>query len=299
MIGLAGLVGVEASLRFGAAFGRAWFVLGLPRTRRVREQLDAAFPDRTAAEREGWAGEVFEHLGQGLSELILLSGRHRAFMLDRVEVEGLEHLERAQAEAGGMGALVIGPHLGNWELAAAKLAELGVPVSAVYRGARQPALERAILRVRAGTAPVLSEKGDPIQQIAMGRRAGVQFVRALKSGRSVLVLLDQHAGAGEGLRVPFFGRPANTRFGPLKLADRVGSPVLLAFARRRTDRRRHVLTIYPALQLAPGASDDERVLRQNLEQVTAELEAEIRTSPGQWIWTHRRWREPARSDAAD
>jgi lauroyl/myristoyl acyltransferase len=73
----------------------------------------------------------------------------------------------------------------------------------------------------------------------------------------------------------------------------------LAFARRRTDRRRHVLTIYPALQLAPGASDDERVLRQNLEQVTAELEAEIRTSPGQWIWTHRRWREPARSDAAD
>ena len=36
---------------------------------------------------------------------------------------------------------MIGPHLGNWEIGAAKLADLGLPVAAVYRGLRQPALE--------------------------------------------------------------------------------------------------------------------------------------------------------------
>ena len=202
-----------------------------------------------------------------------------------LEVEGLDHLEVARADADGRGALVVGPHLGNWELGAAKLTALGIPVAAVYRGPRQPALDRALRRLRGG------EGEGGIEHIAMGRRAGVQFVRALTGGRNVLALLDQHARGDEGVPVTFFGRPASTRFGPLKLAARVGAPVLIASVRRSADRRRHTLTIEPALQLEPGASDDEEILRRNLQQVTAELERTIRANPGQWIWTHRRWRE--------
>ena len=93
------------------------------------------------------------------------------------------------------------------------------------------------------------------------------------------------------------GRPASKRFGPLKLAARSGAPVLLAFARRDPDGRRHRLTIRPALQLESGASDDETVLQRNLQKATAEIEKEIRASPEQWIWTHRRWRE--QPDASD
>lgn len=294
-IRLAEIAGVERTLRFGAAFGRLWCALALARTRRVRAQLAAAFPEIDPDQRRRWEQEVFAHLGQGLSELLLMLGRHRKALLACVEVVGLEHLDRATREAGGKGAVVIGPHLGNWELGAAKLAALGVPVSAVYRGLRQPALERAMLQIRSGRdpgrpGPVDSGEGESIQQIVMGRRAGVKFVRALEAGRNVLVLLDQHARRDEGILVDFFGRPASTRFGPLKLAARTGAPVLLACARRDPDGRKHRLTFHPALQLEPGASDDENVLRRNLQRVTAEIEKEIRDSPGQWIWTHRRWR---------
>lgn len=285
-------LGVDRTLVVGRALGRAWPVLGLPRTRRVREQLASAFPDEAPEQRKRWQREVFGHLAQGLAELVLMSGRHRAAMLSHVEVIGLEHLERAVRESGGKGAVVIGPHLGNWELAAAALAGLGVPVSAVYRGLRQPALERALQRVRSGTPRTRGEieRGSPIEQIAMGRRAGVQFLRALEAGRSVLVLLDQHARRDEGMIVEFFGRPARTRFGPLKLADRVGAPVLMAFATRDGDRRHHRLTIHPPLQLERGAAEDEEVLRRNLQTVSAAIETEIRALPTQWIWTHRRWR---------
>jgi len=294
-IHLVELVGVSRTLRFGASFGRLWRALGGPRTRRVRAQLAVAFPEVDAEQRMQWEREVFAHLGQGLAELLLMLGRHRGEMLSSMKVIGLEHLERAIRESGGKGAVVIGPHLGNWELGAAKLAALGVPVSAVYRGLRQPALERAILQIRAGASrggknPAADDGGEPIQQIAMGRRAGVQFIRALDAGRNVLVLLDQHARRDEGMLVNFFGRPANTRFGPLKLAARTGAPVLLAFARRDPDGRHHRLTFHPALQLEPGGSDDEDVLRRNRQRVTAEIEKEIRASPWQWIWTHRRWR---------
>lgn len=295
-IALGDALGPDATAALGAGVGRAWHALRGPRTRRVREQLAAALPEAPVARRRAWEREVFAHLGRGLAELVLLSGRHRETLLDRMQVDGLEHLEAATRAAGGRGAILIGPHLGNWELGAAKLAALGVPVAAVYRGLRQPGLERAVRRVRAGEGDA-PEGG--IEQIAMGPRAGMRFVRALAKGRTILVLLDQRARAGEGIPVPFFGRSAPTRIGPLRLADRAKAPVLLAFARRDPDGRHHRLTIHPPLQLEPGASDDEAVLRRNLERVTAELENEIRATPGQWIWTHRRWRAAAPEEAAD
>jgi KDO2-lipid IV(A) lauroyltransferase len=213
-----------------------------------------------------------------------------------MHIEGFEHLEQAQREAGGRGVILVGPHLGNWELGAAKLAAMGIPVTAIYRGMRQPALDRAIRRVRAGAEAAaqtgVSRAGTecPIEQVPMGRRAGVQFVRALAGGRHVLALLDQHARGEEGLAVQFFGRPAATRFGPLKLADRTGTPILLAFARRDPNGRDHRLTIHPPLPLEPGSAKDPEVLRCNLQQITDAFEREIRRTPGQWIWTHRRWR---------
>jgi KDO2-lipid IV(A) lauroyltransferase len=298
-VGAAEALGVERALRWGYALGVIWRRLHLPRVTRVRAQLAAAFPEKSESARAKIERDVFCHLGQGVAELLLMSGRHRPVLLDRMEVEGLEHLERASREAGGIGAVVIGPHLGNWELGAAKLAELGVPVSAVYRGLPHPALERAVLRVRGGPGATQSQAEGSIQQIPMGRRAGVQFIRALGAGRNILALLDQHAGSAEGILVPFFGRPASTRFAPLKLADRAGAPVLCAFARRDPDGRQHRLTFHPALQLEQGASGDEEVLRRNLQTVTALLEREIRRTPGQWIWTHRRWREPQRPVDSD
>lgn len=291
-IGFCERVGVEGTLRFGAGVGAFWYALRAPRVRRVRDQLGRAFPEWTTTERDAQARAVFRHLGLGLAELALLSGRHRAELLGRMRIDGLHHMEEASRKAGGQGVVLIGPHLGNWEIGAAKLAAEGVPVTAVYRGMRQPTLEAAIRRVREGRAPE-AEPGEPIEQIPMGGRAGVRFVRALRRGRHILALLDQHARDDEGLLVPFFGRPAATRIGPLKLADRVEAPVLLAFARRDPDERGHRLEIQPPLQLEPGASDDEDVLRRNLHRITAAFEQEIRASPGQWIWTHRRWRGPA------
>ena len=290
-------IGVERTLRAGAALGRVWVALRGPRVSRVREQLRAALPDVPPVERKALVRAVFRHLGLGLAELALLSGRHRSVLLDRMRIEGLEHMEQASRASGGQGVILVGPHLGNWEIGAAKLAEEGVPVSAVYRGMRQPAVERAILRVRAGATPEATR--DPIEQIPMGGRAGVRFVRALRKGRHILALLDQHARDDEGLQVDFFGRPAATRTGPLKLAERVGAPVLLAFARRDPDERGHCLKIHPPLQLEPGASDDEEVLRRNLQRITTAFEREIRATPGQWIWTHRRWRDRPRPEASE
>jgi len=276
-------VGVEATLRFGEGFGRAWWALRGPRCARVRGQLARAFPERDRDWLDAKARAVFVHLGLGVAEGILLAGRHRTRMLERVDVEGLEHLEAArEGTSAPQGVLVLAPHLGAWELAAAKLAELGLPVSAVYRDPGQPAFERALLRIR----------GAAVAEIPMGPRAGVHFVRALEEGRTVLALLDQRGKSQESVLTTFFDRPAETRTAPIKLALRAGAPIVCGWAQRAPDRRHHRITIHPALQPAGPAFDDEKVLRRIVQQVTAEFEQAIRATPEQWIWTHRRWRDP-------
>lgn len=281
-------VSIDRTVALGAKLGRTWYRLGGPRTRRVRDQLEAALPEQDVARREDWTQEVFVHLGRGLAELVLLRGRHRAALLDRVQVEGLKHLEAAERQTPSGGTLIVTAHFGNWELACAKVAEMGIPISVVYRELRQPALDRAMLRLR-GAGSGLSGGAAALDQIPMGR-AGIPVVRALKAGRKVVVLLDQDARREEGVFVSFFGRSASTRYGPIVLAALRGAPIVPVFVRRARDGRTHRLRIQPALQLEPGASDDEEVLRRNVQRVTAVIEKEIRACPGQWIWTHRRWR---------
>ena len=202
---------------------------------------------------------------------------------ERVDVDGLAHLENARAGTSARrGVLLVAPHLGAWELAAAKLADLGLPVTAVYRDPGRPAFERGLLRIR----------GAAVGQIPMGPRAGVRFLRALEEGRTVLALLDQRGAAPESILATFFDRPAATRVAPIKLALRAGAPIVCGWAQRAPDRRRHRLTIHPALQPAGAASDDEKELRWIVQQVTTEFEQAIRATPEQWIWTHRRWRDP-------
>ena len=281
-------IGVEPTLRLGEGLGRAWWTLHGPRRERVRTQLTQAFPEREPAWIEGIARAVFVHLGLGLAEGLLLASRHRAALLARVEIEGLEHLEAARKATEEGGVLVLAPHLGSWELAAAKLADTGLPVAAVYRDTGRPAFERALLRIR----------GEGVAAIPMGPRAGVHFARSLDRGRVVLALLDQRGKPGESIDVRFFGKAAATRLAPIKLARRAGVPIVHGWAQRLPDRRRHRLTVQPALETAAVESDDDEMLRRILQEVTAGFEQAIRATPGQWIWTHRRWRDqPEATDA--
>ncbi|MFK7895498.1 MAG: lysophospholipid acyltransferase family protein [Myxococcota bacterium] len=301
-----GLTGIFARLPLGVssalarAFGRLWVGIGGPRSRRVRDQLGKAFPENSREQVTAWTRGVFEHLSMGLVELLVLRGGRASQLLDRVEVIGLEHLSAAEAQSEKGGVLVVTGHVGNWELACAKVAALGIPVSVVFRGLREPVLDEILLDLRNSASRVAKEASDckarrgdaepgsvgtspaEVQQIRMGH-AGLPVVRALEAGRKVITLLDQDAKREEGVFVPFFGRLASTRSGPIELAMARNVPIVPAFIHRLGDGQRHRIEIGPALRL----EDD---VLANTQQVTEAIEAAIRARPSQWIWTHRRWR---------
>jgi len=248
----------------------------LPGRRRVAlENLAVAFPDRSGAERRRLCRASFQHLGMMLVETCFLLVQDPQVMLSRVSVEGIEHLTAAAKSPGGV--LLLSAHFGNWELLGLAHIFCGLPLTVVVRPLDSVILNGLAERLRARTGTELIGK----------RRALRPVLGALRRGRMVGILLDQNASRGEGVFVPFFGRPASTSRSLALLSLRTGRPIVPVFIHRERDGR-HRIVVEPALATPPADSPDAVI------ELTAEcarrIEAAIRRWPEQWFWLHRRWR---------
>jgi len=262
------------ALALGAGLG--WGVGGLIRIRRgvVDENLQRAFPEESDAWRERVGTEAYRHLGRQIVALLLLEGAPATELAERTEVEGEELLRRALA--GGRGAILLTGHLGNWEVAGARIAAMGVPVDAVARRLANPYLDRRMRETRARSGMVVIDKGGATRPA----------LRALSEGRAIALVADQNVSSG-GLFVDFFGVPAATARGPGLLATRTGAPVFFVTCTTLPPGARYRVRIEP---MELPELPDEGAARWVTERYSERLEAAIRERPEEYFWFHRRWK---------
>jgi KDO2-lipid IV(A) lauroyltransferase len=281
LIGLAltwGRLPAPAASRLGRGLGDLAFLLLARRRRLALDNLRLALPDLPEGERRRIARRSFQHLGLVARELCALLAHPVEEFLDRVRVEGREHLDAVMAGHGR--ALAVSAHLGNWELLALAHRVTPYRLAVVVRPLDSAALDGVVERLRLKTG---------VQLIAK-RRALREVLRELGAGAIVGILLDQNAARAEGVFVPFFGRPASTSRSVALLAVRTRTPIVPIFARREPDGA-HAVVIHPAL--VPGAG--QGAVQELTERCTAAIERAVRAHPDQWLWLHDRWRtRPAR-----
>jgi KDO2-lipid IV(A) lauroyltransferase len=260
----------------GGRIGDIGYLILRRRRHVALDNLRHAFPELSPAARRRLGRRSYRHLGQLFVELCALLTRPVDRFLERVTVEGREHLDRVMMGHGR--ALVLTAHLGNWEvltaahlLTAYRLAVVVRPLDSLWLN---PLAER--LRRRAGV------------ELIDKRRALRPVLSALAQGRLVGILLDQNASRREGVFVPFFGRLASTSRSMAVLALRTGVPVIPIFARRETAGRHRVI-IHPPLEPATTNEREEAIVELTA-RCTAVIEAAIREVPEQWLWMHSRWR---------
>lgn len=268
-----GALPVPVALGLGRGLGRAAHaVLGTPR-RLARTHVALALPELDVSARNALVRDTFRHAGESYAELALWPKLQRD--PDYVRITNREVLDDSLARGGG--CLVITGHVGNWELLAARVAGLGIPLSVVARTVNDARFNALITRFRGGAGMEILLRDDP-------RFLGA--VRdALGRNRVVAMLIDQDSRGG-GVFVPFFGRPARTPPGAAILALRTRAPVLTVFIHRRPEGG-HVIT-FASVPIERGTG--RHTVVDLTARFTASIEAAIREAPAEWVWWHERWR---------
>jgi len=249
----------------------------LAKHRHVLANYRRAFPEWDEAEIERTAREMWRNVGRVLGEMAFLADFCDRLQ-DRIEIVDAGWLEPLRR---GRAAILVGAHLGNWELTQTTPRRLGFPLTALYSPLANRYLETAIAGLR-GRLPCrfLEVEG-----------ASRQLLRELRAGRCVGLLMDQRDDDGEP--VPFFGIPAATATGPARLALRTGVP----FVPVRTERLEGVrfrITIHSPVEPDRDCGHPRRAAFGMTARVNRLFEAWIRERPEQWLCVKRRWPKEGR-----
>ena len=206
------------------------------------------------------------------SPKILLASPQRIMALVR-SVDGLEALE--QGVAAGKGAIIMGPHLGNWEIGAL-YCSYRFPITSMYRPQRNATINELMLAGRRGFQAHL------VSADAQGLKAQLQ---ALRRGELIGTLPDHSPTKGSGVFAPLFGLPAYSPVIAARLARKTGAAVFYGFAERRPWGGGFDVVFRRA---GPDIYHPE--LEQAVASMNRDLESLIRARPEQYWWSYKRFR---------
>lgn len=251
----------------GRAGGLLLWVLPTRQHRIAALHLRRLFPDASPRVRRRLARRSLQSFGCELMESAAIWYGPRAQLLHWIDAPAAAERLRRLADPAAGGAIVLCPHIGNWELAGMFCAHHG-GITSLYKPQRG-AVDALVLcgRQRLGARLVSSDGG--------GVRA---LLTALRRGERVGILPDQDPPFGAGDFAPLFGVPAHTPTLVQGLAQRTGARVLYCYAERTRAGgfRFHV-------KAAPEAG-------RSLRAMNASVEACIMHLPDQYWWAYRRYR---------
>lgn len=258
--------------RLGGWLGLVGFGCSARTRKRMLTNLAIAFPERSPQARRALAHSSARGQGMTLAELPHAWMKPVEAVAAKVHaVHGWEHIEAPLAARRPM--LFVMPHLGGFEFAGRYL-HLRIPMVALYRPPKLRALEPLMKagRERAG--------GETFRTDLTGVRG---VLRALKAGKSLIVLPDQVPDEGDGVWAPFFGRPAYTATLVARLAERTGAlPILACGVRDAAGFALHLLPL-DDLSATPAIA---------AQQLNRAVEAVARRWPEQYQWHYNRYKVP-------
>lgn len=218
---------------------------------------------------------AFGSYGRYWLEVFRLPKETAATLEARCDSEGSEHLDAA-LEAG-RGAIVATPHLGNWDMVAARFLTRGYRVTAVVEPLDPPELFEWFLRYRRSLG---------MEVVPLGDGAASALLRALQDNKTIALVCDRDLSR-TGVEVEFFGERTTLPGGPAILALRSGAPILPT-AGFFLPGGRQLTVIRPAVPVDRQGSLKEDVTRIT-QSLACELEALIRRDPEQWHLLQPNW----------
>jgi KDO2-lipid IV(A) lauroyltransferase len=264
-------------------WGRIMYRLIPLRKKIILNNINLVFKERISLrEKNRFVKAIYSHIFSVIKDVILLGWLSKNRLKQRVQTQGVEHLENALSQ--GNGVILLTGHLGSWELAV--FAGLhGLELFAgkchiIRKPIRKKWLEKMVFR--------------RFDQWGIKRISSIdapkKIIRILKNKEIVVYFFDQHAciQSNAGLAVDFFNVKAGTYRSLAFFAQKLQCSVVpLACFREKNEK--HVIKFYPALTWEEHP-DKEQALINNTLIYNQTLEQMILAHPEQWWWVHRRWK---------
>lgn len=188
--------------------------------------------------------------------------------------EGLERLKELHGPA-----ILLFPHLGNWEIASYPFISAGRSLTAIYAPPRNAAVHRLAIEARRSA---FAGAPDP-EFIPASPSAARDLFNAARSGRDLLIAIDEER---DGLVWnPPFGRCLPLRGNRMlaaRLARRFGHALVPVSAIRRSGLD-HDIVVHPPIPV-PQTADPRADIHAAADRISDVFEDLIRRHLDQWYW---------------
>ena len=244
-------------------------------TNTARKNLKRVYGDDIDIEKN--INDLWDNYGRYIGEFPFINVLDSSELDKRVKVIGLEKVA-ALKKANQPFMLFLG-HQANWDFVIRKINDIYPKFGIAYRKANNPYVDREILKER--------ENDESITMIAKGPSGAKSIIRAIKSGASIAMLVDQKMN--NGIEVPFFGLPAMTAPALARISLQYKYPIVPLQIVRVGKTSYFELRLHDPLK--PLIDQDiEKSCYNIMLEINKTLEQWIREKPAQWFWFHNRWK---------
>ncbi len=245
----------------------------------INANLKLAFKDElTQKERDKIGISVFYNLLQTIIGFMKRDNKSKEEILKNIEFKN-SHILQEAIEKNRKIIFVTG-HYSNWELLSlAVSAKFGINIVGVGRKLDSDLMDK-----------VLIENREKFGIEMVYRKGGLKgIIKALKSGKAVGLLLDQHLGLKQGgIEIDFFNHKALHSPSASILARNFQATLIPAFI-STNDYKNYTITFYKPIPYIKTEDKNRDII--NMTQAQAKImEDVIRDRPNEWFWVHKRWK---------
>ena len=261
------------------------------RTDVVWINISRSFPEMKYKELKKVYRDFYRHFGEIFAETIWFAAASykRLFKSGIVTVTNPEEINEIFLSTPSM--TVLSTHCGNWELmggflgyrtsSGVKVAIEEKHIQVVYKKLSSPVSDEVFRRNRVAALEIVGTSCE-IESSNILRQTLKQ-----KDERKVYIYPTDQAPYRKAGKHPigeFMSQPTNVMLGSVGVACKLSHSVMY-MKMKRVERGRYEMTLIPicrdASQLTP-----EELMRKYYDL----LEEEIRETPANWLWTHKRWK---------
>lgn len=267
---------------FGAALSRrVMFRSRKGRLAAMHANLRRIRPELTEAERDEIVRLNVEAQGRHLVEYSIV---HR--LAGDPERLAIHNLAQAVAETEGRPVILLGMHIGNWEVGSIAVTP-SKKLFTTYVPPTQRARAWIAERIRAAAG---------MRLVPPGRQGMRETLRLLNEGEGVVFFCDE-AFRNE-IRGPFFDRPPHldgNYAAVARLARATGARICPWYVRRRPDGFRFDFHVLPVFDLPPETVRGERLL-EDVALLNSVIEPVVRANLDQWYFLDNHLPRPGGDD---